>query len=389
MKKILFILIALVCAVTACTKEQMISDLPEDINKPEGGTIGATKAKRGVCQSTNTLDFGQKLVDLKANWYYTWGLDPSNTVEGAEFVPMFWGASSVTKDNCDKINKLYEEGRVFYVLGFNEPDLKEESNMSVSDALEKWEFLCQNLDSRIKLVSPAPSYPTRAWLDEFMAGVAQRGLRCDYVAVHMYAGIGTQNYQSVIRDVYNKFGKKIWITEFAPRDETLEWARQLIESEAYRNHRVIILTHSFLATDGSRIEKEGYKLSPRNWPQAVWDKLIYPSKNICLVLCGHTGAPPKFDAAGTADYRSTSALRVDKAADGHDIPQMMFNSQNGDGDWNGNGGDCWLRILEFKPDGKTISVSTFSPLFAISKRTAHMAWRNEACDRFDITVARP
>lgn len=52
--------------------------------------------------------------------------------------------------------------------------------------------------------------------------------------------------------------------EFAPRDETLEWARQLIESEAYRNHRVIILTHSFLATDGSRIEKEGYKLSPRN-----------------------------------------------------------------------------------------------------------------------------
>lgn len=143
MKKILFILIALVCAVTACTKEQMISDLPEDINKPEGGTTGATKAKRGVCQSTNTLDFGQKLVDLKANWYYTWGLDPSNTVEGAEFVPMFWGASSVTKDNCDKINKLYEEGRVFYVLGFNEPDLKEESNMSVSDALEKWEFLCQ------------------------------------------------------------------------------------------------------------------------------------------------------------------------------------------------------------------------------------------------------
>ena len=62
MKKILFILIALVCAVTACTKEQMISDLPEDINKPEGGTTGATKAKRGVCQSTNTLDFGQKLV---------------------------------------------------------------------------------------------------------------------------------------------------------------------------------------------------------------------------------------------------------------------------------------------------------------------------------------
>ncbi|MGM9785774.1 MAG: glycosyl hydrolase [Candidatus Cryptobacteroides sp.] len=211
--------IAILLTLVSCTKAQMITDLPEDINKPEESLSGATKAKRGVCQSTSTMDFGQRLVDLKANWYYTWGLEPSTSVSGVEFVPMFWGASSVTEANCDKINKLYEEGKIFYVLGFNEPDLKEESNMSVSDALDKWAFLCEHLDSRIKLVSPAPSYPTRTWLDEFMAGVKERGLRCDYVAVHMYAGIGTQNYQSVIREVYNKYGKKVWITEFAPRDD--------------------------------------------------------------------------------------------------------------------------------------------------------------------------
>ena len=218
MKKI-FVTMLGVLAVLSCTKAQLITDLPEDINKPEEGLTGATKAKRGVCQSTSTVDFAQRLVDLKANWYYTWGLEPSSSVAGVEFVPMFWGASSVTEANCDKVNKLYEEGKAFYVLGFNEPDLKEESNMSVSDALGKWAFLCEHLDSRIKLVSPAPSYPTRTWLDEFMAGVKERGLRCDYVAVHMYAGIGTQNYQSVIREVYNKYGKKVWITEFAPRDD--------------------------------------------------------------------------------------------------------------------------------------------------------------------------
>ena len=218
MKK-LAILFAAALALCCCTKAQMISDLPEDINKPEEGITGATTAKRGVCMSTSSMDFAARLVGLKANWYYTWGLEPSGNVGGVEFVPMFWGASSVTKDNCDKVNKLYEEGKAFYVLGFNEPDLSEEASMSVSDALDKWEFLCENLDSRIKLVSPAPSYPTRAWLDEFMAGVKERGLRCDYVAVHMYAGIGTENYQSVIRNVYNKYGKKVWITEFAPRDD--------------------------------------------------------------------------------------------------------------------------------------------------------------------------
>ena len=206
------------------------------------------------------------------------------------------------------------------------------------------------------------------------------------------------NWQNVhtLENAAYEFSDDVWgkilvlAMEFGPRDEILQWASELISRPEYAQHKVIVLVHSFLLPDGTRIEDEKwYKVSPHNWPQAVWEKLVYPSKNIALVLCGHTGAPPKFDAAGTADYRSTSALRVDKAADGRDIPQMMFNSQNGDGDWNGNGGDCWLRILEFKPDGKTISVSTFSPLFAISKRTAHMAWRNEACDRFDITVARP
>ena len=174
--------------------------------------------------------------------------------------------------------------------------------------------------------------------------------------------------------------------EFAPRDEALDWAKGLIESDRFKNHRVIILTHSFLATNGERIVNEGYKLTPRNWAQAVWDKLIYPSKNIKMVLCGHTGNPPKIKDGEKVNYQPTTCYRVDKAADGHEVVQMMFNSQQGDGDWNGNGGDCWLRILEFRPDGKTISVRTFSPLFAQSRLTQHLAWRTAAYDRFEIRI---
>ena len=174
--------------------------------------------------------------------------------------------------------------------------------------------------------------------------------------------------------------------EFAPRDEALEWARQLIESERFANHKVIILTHSFLATNGDRIAEEGYKLTPRNWAQAVWEKLIYPSKNIKMVLCGHTGNPPKISGVKEVDYHMTTSYRVDKASDGHEVVQMMFNSQNGDGSWNGNGGDCWLRILEFKPDGKTIGVRTFSPLFALSRHTQHLSWRTADYDQFTITI---
>ena len=175
--------------------------------------------------------------------------------------------------------------------------------------------------------------------------------------------------------------------EFAPRDEAVAWAKELTESEKYKNHKVIILTHSWLDTAGERITKEGYTLTPCNWAEAVWQKLVYPSKNICLVLCGHTGAAPKIEAdVKSTNFKPTASYRVDKAADGRNIPQMMFNSQQGDGDWNGNGGDGWLRILEFKPDGKTISVRTFSPLFAISRLTQHLAWRTAEYDQFDIVI---
>ncbi len=175
--------------------------------------------------------------------------------------------------------------------------------------------------------------------------------------------------------------------EFAPRDEVLAWAKQLIESNAYKNHKVIIITHSWLDTAGNRITKEGYTVRPWNVAEEVWQKLVYESKNIALILCGHTGDAPKIaDNVVNTNYKPTSSLRIDKAADGRNIPQMMFNSQQGDGDWNGNGGDCWLRILEFKPDGKTISVRTFSPLFALSRLTQHLAWRRAEYDEFDIVI---
>ena len=184
------------------------------------------------------------------------------------------------------------------------------------------------------------------------------------------------------------WGKILVITfEFAPRDEAIEWAKQLTESETYKEHKVIILTHSWLDTAGNRIKEEGYTLRPCNWAEAVWQKLVYPSKNICLVLCGHTGAAPKIEGdVAKTNFKPTSSYRVDKAADGRNIPQMMFNSQQGDGDWNGNGGDCWLRILEFKPDGKTIGVRTFSPMFALSKLTQHLAWRTAEYDQYEIVI---
>ena len=65
---------------------------------------------------------------------------------------------------------------------------------------------------------------------------------------------------------------------------------------------------------------------------------------------------------------------------------MLYDTQTLGGGWEGNGGDGWLRILEFMPDGKTVKVRTYSPLFGISPVTSHLAERTEDYDRFDFII---
>lgn len=177
------------------------------------------------------------------------------------------------------------------------------------------------------------------------------------------------------------WGKLLVITsEFAPRDEVLNWAKELIAKDRFKNHKVIFMTHSYLRErTAERIKEESYTITPRNWGQDIWDKLIEPSSNILMVLCGHTGKP-------SDDFADAVAYRVDKNHAGKNVHQMMFNVQTIGGGWNGNGGDGWLRILEFMPDGKTIKVRTYSPLFGISAATKHLAHRTASYDQFDMIM---
>jgi hypothetical protein len=176
------------------------------------------------------------------------------------------------------------------------------------------------------------------------------------------------------------WGKLLVITsEFHPRDEVLEWAKKLATGDKYQNHKIIFMTHSYLTNgaNAQRIEKEGYKISPGNNGKDVWEKLIQPSSNILMVICGHT-------ADGNGVFADNVSYRTDKNQAGKTVHQMMFNVQTLGGGWEGNGGDGWLRILEFMPDGKTIKIQTYSPLFGISPSTKHLAHRTEPYDQFDI-----
>lgn len=167
-------------------------------------------------------------------------------------------------------------------------------------------------------------------------------------------------------------------TEFAPRDEVLDWAKGLASDDKYSHHKIFLLTHSYLTWEGKRIEHEPYKVNPANYGEAIWQKLVYPSKNIRMVICGHYCL--------NDDFRHNVGQRTDRNIAGKEVFQMMFNAQTAGGGWHGNGGDGWLRIMEFMPDGKTIKVKTYSPFFGISPTTEQFAWRKASWDEFSIIL---
>lgn len=167
--------------------------------------------------------------------------------------------------------------------------------------------------------------------------------------------------------------------EFAPRDTVLNWAKELAASERFAHHTVFILTHSYLTGDDKRIEEEGYKIRPANTGEQIWQKLVYPSANIRMVICGHY-------AVADESFENNVGYRVDKNSAGRDVAQMMFNAQSLGGGMSGNGGDGWVRIIEFQPDGKTIRIKTYSPLFGFSPTTKQFAWRTAPYDQFDIQI---
>lgn len=166
--------------------------------------------------------------------------------------------------------------------------------------------------------------------------------------------------------------------EFAPRDTILHWAKSVAQKPSYKDHTIAVLTHSYLNAKNEHIEKENYPIEDGNYGKAIWEKFVKPSDNIQLVFSGHIG--------GADDFKAHVGFRTDSNAGGKKVSQMTFNAQAMGGGWHGNGGDGWLRILEFLPDGKTVKVRTFSPFFAISPSTRHLSWSTESFNEFSFEL---
>ncbi len=205
---------------------------PRDAGAP-GGPVdsgaGGTTCKRGIATNTApSAALAPSATSPGVSWWYDWAAQATGGA-GIEFDPMMWGASSLAA-------KLPSGSR--YVLGFNEPNFKAQSNLTAAQVAADWpmvEAAAKTVGAA--LVAPAVNFcgsstdtsgcsdPTvtdpYTWLKDFFAACA--GCTVDYVAVHWYncdlpslraylegnvdAGGGLQGFV--------QFGRPIWLTEFA------------------------------------------------------------------------------------------------------------------------------------------------------------------------------
>ena len=132
--------------------------------------------------------------------------------------------------------------------------------------------------------------------------------------------------------------------EFGPRGDVLRWANEV--AAAHKDREIILLTHALIYDDDTRYDwkKYGKKQiwNPHDYAVAkatgddvndgeeIWRKLISKHENFILTLNGHV----LHDGLG----RVTTTTPAGRA-----IPQILVNFQ-----MRPQGGDGWLRLLEFK-----------------------------------------
>ena len=97
-----------------------------------------------------------------------------------------------------------------------------------------------------------------------------------------------------------------------------------------------------------------------------------------MVLCGHISAADNWN--GCVNYQ-VSTNSADKK-----VHEVLFDSQALGGGFHGNGGDGWIRLMEFDKDMKNVKVRTFSPVFAYSPSTQHLAWHTAPFNEFVIEI---
>jgi len=199
---------------------------------------------------------------------------------------------------------------------------------------------------------------------------------------------------------FNAIGESFLVMtlEFGPRDAVVAWADDVLSR--HPNHRVLLVTHEYIDHESGMRRPDGFSLhstadtenSPYqygisslpggvNTGRDLWEKLVKPHSNVEMVFNGHYKGVQQTE---NGDWERlddiASGYRCDERPEGGRVHQLLFNAQ-----WAPHGGNGWLRLLEFQPDGTTVRVHTVSPWLA---KQGQAPWRTGPRHQFVLKRGR-
>lgn len=189
----------------------------------------------------------------------------------------------------------------------------------------------------------------------------------DYFSVGQYKGTpsfgGTYDKEPErLENSYHLFsaeGRNFLVValEFGPRRDVVRWANEVVAK--HKDRAAILITHAYMYDDDTRYDWQKYgekqTWNPHNYGVAkataddvcdgeqLWNLLVSKHENFLLTLNGHV----LHDGLGRT---------VTATPGGRDVNQVLVNFQ-----MRPKGGDGWLRLVEFRADGRTAQVYDYSP----------------------------
>lgn len=205
------------------------------------------------------------------SWAYNWGSSSDGDLpSGVEYVPMLWGTSSLFVDGWTTNVESAIAGGSTYIMGFNEPDLASQADLSASDAASYFKEYITPYAGQATLVSPAVTSSSStdqglSWFESFISACSDCGV--SVLAVHWY-GDSVSELQSFITEAISTASTyniaEVWLTEWAlSSDEggisdlataasfVQEAGAWLDEQSALTRYSYFYVADGYLLTDGA------------------------------------------------------------------------------------------------------------------------------------------
>lgn len=177
--------------------------------------VPRTRALKGAAHGGDDALALRQIQNLKASWYYSWA-SAYTVATNPAFVPMVFSARTLLElDAIGDVIRQLPQTQTKNLLGFNEPDHPNQSDMPVDEAIRLWPHLQA---TGLRLGAPGTTDAAGPWLDQFMTKARRARLRVDFITVHSYTSPDVRFFLDRLAFLHAKYELPIWVTEYAVAD---------------------------------------------------------------------------------------------------------------------------------------------------------------------------